>query len=46
MFLKQWNIIDPVDEEELKRNDMVEKLQGNRNPFVDDSQLVDLISNF
>ncbi|MFT6630617.1 MAG: endonuclease I [Bacteriovoracaceae bacterium] len=46
MFLRQWNIIDPVDSEEIKRNDSIEDIQGNRNPFVDDPQLVDLITNF
>lgn len=45
-FLRQWNIIDPVDEEELARNDAIEKLQGNRNPFIDDAGLVELIENF
>ncbi len=45
-FLRQWNIIDPVDAEEMKRNDSVEALQGNRNPFIDDAQLADLIQNF
>jgi deoxyribonuclease I len=44
--LRQWNMMDPVDAEELKRNDMVEKYQGNRNPFIDDPQLADLIPNF
>ncbi len=45
-FLRQWNLIDPVDQEEIDRNNMVEAIQGNRNPFVDDSQLVDLITDF
>lgn len=45
-FLRQWNVIDPVDAEEKERNDEVEHLQGNRNPFIDDSALVELIENF
>lgn len=45
-FLRQWHILDPVDQEEINRNDIVEEIQGNRNPFVDDPTLVDYISNF
>lgn len=46
MVLKQWNLIDPVDTEERERNDDIERIQGNRNPFIDDAALVDLISDF
>lgn len=46
MVLRQWNLLDPVDSDELKRNDMIEAIQGNRNPFVDEPELADLISNF
>ncbi len=45
-FLRQWNIMDPVDKEELLRNDSVEEIQGNRNPFIDDPELADIISDF
>jgi deoxyribonuclease-1 len=45
-LLRQWNIVDPVDAEELDRNDGVEKLQGNRNPFIDDAALVSLIQDY
>ena len=45
-FLRQWNIIDPVDEEEIRRNDKVQEIQGNRNPFVDDPDLASLITDF
>lgn len=44
--LRQWHIMDPVDQKEIDRNDRVEQLQGNRNPFVDDQDLVNLIQNF
>lgn len=45
-FLRQWNIIDPVDQDEISRNDKIEQIQGNRNPFVDDPDLANLISDF
>lgn len=34
--LLEWNKLDPVDEEEIRRNDLVYNgIQYNRNPFVD-----------
>lgn len=34
--LLEWNAIDPVDDEEIRRNDLIYKgIQNNRNPFVD-----------
>lgn len=34
-MLVRWNELDPVSETEKLRNDTVQKIQGNRNPFVD-----------
>ena len=34
LFL-QWNVEDPVSDFELQRNPILEGLQGNRNPFID-----------
>lgn len=34
LFL-QWNVDDPVSDFELNRNDVIQGLQGNRNPFID-----------
>ena len=45
-LMRLWNILDPVDSFERSRNDKIEKIQGNRNPFIDDAQYADLISNF
>lgn len=45
-FLRRWNDLDPVDDAEIARNNAIEKLQGNRNPFIDNSDLVNQISNF
>lgn len=45
-FLRRWNDLDPVDDAERARNDAIEKLQGNRNPFIDNPALIDQISDF
>ncbi|MBN8228582.1 endonuclease [Corallococcus macrosporus] len=44
--LKQWNTLDKVDAAEVKRNDVIETYQQNRNPFVDDASLADRIADF
>jgi len=38
--LKQWNTNDPPDNFEIARNDYVDSLQGNRNPFIDHPEYV------
>ena len=35
MILKDWHFQDPPDNWEIARNDYIESLQNNRNPFVD-----------
>ena len=35
MILKQWHFQDPPDNWEIARNDFIDSLQGNRNPFID-----------
>ncbi|MEX1382039.1 endonuclease, partial [Lutibacter sp.] len=42
LFLN-WNIEDPVSEVENQRNDYIETVQGNRNPFIDNPYLATLI---
>lgn len=38
-----WHREDPVSQKEIDRNNGVAKKQGNRNPFVDDPELVEYI---
>ena len=33
--LLKWNMEDPVDSREIKRNEDIYTIQGNRNPFID-----------
>jgi len=35
MILKNWHFQDPPDNWEIARNDFIDSLQGNRNPFID-----------
>lgn len=37
-ILKQWNTMDPPSAWEIARNDFIDSLQSNRNPFVDNPQ--------
>ena len=42
MFL-EWNKQDPPDANEIRRNNLIEEYQGNRNPFIDNPSLADKI---
>ena len=42
LFLK-WNAEDPVSTFEIDRNNKIEKIQGNRNPFIDNPFLATLV---
>ncbi len=44
--LRRWNVLDPVDQMELRRNNLVQQAQGNRNPFIDNPSLADEIADF
>ncbi len=38
--LKKWHWQDPVDGQEMARNDYIESVQNNRNPFIDSMNYV------
>jgi deoxyribonuclease-1 len=40
-LLLQWHRQDPPDAEERRRNDLIERLQGHRNRFIDDPGYAD-----
>lgn len=42
-MLLRWNKLDPVDELEIQRNEAGYKIQGNRNPFIDNPDYADFI---
>jgi hypothetical protein len=41
----EWNQEDPVSQYELNRNTVLQTMQGNRNPFIDNPYLATLIWN-
>ena len=42
-MLLKWHKADPVSQREIKRNNEIYKIQGNRNPFIDHPEYADLI---
>ncbi|HOT29105.1 MAG TPA: endonuclease [Candidatus Ozemobacteraceae bacterium] len=44
--LREWHKADPVDARELQRNNKVDEIQHNRNPFIDHPEFVDKIADF
>lgn len=45
-YLRLWNKLDPVDDQEIMRNNAIYELEHIRNPFIDQPQWVDLIADF
>jgi endonuclease I len=41
--LLAWHELDPVDDFEMNRNNLIQGYQGNRNPFIDHPEFVDKI---
>ena len=44
--LRRWNVQDPPDDFERARNAAIERIQGNRNPFIDHPDAADQIRDF
>ena len=42
-MLMEWTRMDPVSEKEIKRNEAIYDIQGNRNPFIDHPELAEHI---
>ncbi len=42
-MLLRWNEDDKVDYSEIRRNEAVYNIQGNRNPFIDNPDFADAI---
>lgn len=42
-MLLEWNLLDPVDNLERTRNEEAAKIQGNRNPFIDNYMYAEMI---
>ena len=42
-LLKQWHAEDPPSQDERRRNDIIEKLQGTRNRFIDNPKKADAL---
>lgn len=45
-MLRKWHNDDPVDDGERSKNDLIHRIQGNRNPFIDHPEWVAKISDF
>lgn len=43
--LKAWNRNDPPSNQEMLRNNLIEELQGNRNPYIDSPEKAERISS-
>ncbi len=43
--LQRWNRLDPPDEAEKARNEMIRELQGNTNPFIDNPARADMVTS-
>jgi len=42
-LLHKWHQLDPPQNSEIKRNHHIESIQGNRNPFIDKPDMLDML---
>ena len=42
-LLKEWNLADPPSKDEVRRNEVIERLQGTRNTFIDNPRLANVL---
>ncbi|MFQ5881510.1 MAG: endonuclease [Candidatus Methylomirabilales bacterium] len=40
-LLREWNRTDPPSCHDMRRNNIIEELQGTRNPFIDHPKRVE-----
>ncbi len=45
-FFRQWHILDPVTAIEKERHEIIYNVQNNRNPFIDEPELVNQVLDF
>ena len=45
-YLRKWHKQDPIDQNEIDRNDKIKSFQNNSNPFIEKPELVEQIQNF
>jgi len=44
-LLRQWNQQDPPSEDEIRRNELIEAIQGTRNLYIDDPRQANNLMN-
>ena len=45
-YLREWHRLDPVDQDEIQRNQEIFEIQYVRNPYIDRPDWVDQVENF
>ena len=45
-YLRKWCKQDPIDQDEIDRNDKIKSFQYNSNPFIERPELIEQIKNF
>ena len=45
-ILLDWHLEDPVNDFEIKRNEVIYGYQNNRNPFIDHPELLEEVFNY